>query len=115
MAVVEVLSRAGTIASGLVAVGTLLGILADWVTNGWVRQMVQHWLGISELRQDHHDTQTFLVDLGEAHNDLSETVCKQHDIPEDEKPDEVDAEYYQRRMDNGNVEPGDFRKRIGDD
>lgn len=109
MSVLSTLALVATILSGLVSLGLIAAAGLDAVTRGWVRDKARSWLGIEGLRTDHHDTQTFLLDLGEAHNRLSEKVCEEHDIEPDEAPPTVSTDYYTRRLEGEEgVGRGDF-------
>lgn len=102
MSIMSTLSAIAVFIQVAVATAALLGIVVDAVTRGWVRRLVRGWLGIRQLREDHHDTQTFLLDLGDAYNDLAEYVGP-------ESVDQVDVDYYKRRLDETDgVQRGDF-------
>lgn len=108
MSVLSTVAQAATIASGLVSAIVLAAAFIDAVTSGWVRRRARRWLGIEGLREDHHDTQVFLLDLGSAHNRLSERVCEEHNVRED-RPPRVDTGYYARRLEEEDgVDRGDF-------
>lgn len=114
MPLVDWVVLAGTVASGLVSVGVIVGSIVDWVTNGWVRGLVQRWMGITQLRQDHRSTQAFIIDVGDGVNELAEVVCNEHDIPEDDRPARVATNRYEWLLDDEeDLSRGDFR--TGDD
>ena len=117
MSVLDQLVAVATIVSGVLSLTIILSVVVDGVTRGWVRKQTQGWLGIRELRGDHRDTQVFLLDLGSAHNELADTVCEEHDIPEERHPDSVDTAFYERRLDGSEAtQRGDFlRDGDGDD
>lgn len=111
VALVDWLVTGGTVASGMVSFLLLVGVVADAVTKGWVRGMARSWLGIDGLREDHHKTQVFILDLGSAYNDLMKTVCQEHDIPPEERPDYIKTNNYEWLMsDEGELDQGDFRR-----
>lgn len=107
MGLVETASMAATLLGGLVSLIVLLSAIADVVTGGWVRHHVRSWLNLDRLRRDHHNTQVFLGDLGEAHNNLARVVCEHHDAGLPDKAT-VDTSDYERRLDAERVQRGDF-------
>lgn len=108
MELTNLLTNMATIISGIVALITLLGVF-DSLSRGYIKRKVRHWLGIEQLRNDHHYTQIFLMDLGDSHNELSDVVCEEHDIDDDREPSDVRTSYYQNRLnDEQVVSRGDF-------
>lgn len=115
MSVLSLLTQTATIVSGVVSAFVLVGIAVDAVTSGWVRARVQGWLGIRALRKDHHATQTFLCDIGDAYNGLADSVTGTGGIEEDDL-DQVDVGQYRRELDDdAAVERGDFLRGGNDD
>jgi len=115
MALFEALSTGATIASGAVSAIVLLAAAADAITRGWVRTRFQRWVGIKDLREQHTTVETFLADLGDSHNSLSETVCDEHDIDDEDRPDEVRVEQFERSVNDEGPDRGDFLRGGNDD
>lgn len=108
MVAIGTITQVATIISGVVSLSIIFGVVLDAVTSGWVRGLARRWLGVRALREDHVDTQTFLMDLADSYNDLSDRFSEEHDIPEAKRPAEVDTDYYERRLDDDAVQRGDF-------
>lgn len=109
------LTTVATIVSGAVSLTVLVSIIVDAFTRGWIRGHVQSYVGISDLRKDHQMTQIFLLDIGDRHNKLKQTVCEEHDIPEDERPSNIAVDRYdllQNRREDG-PKRGDFVREDG--
>lgn len=108
MGAVQTIALGATIISGFLSAVVLLGFVLDAVTKGWVRGKVRSWLGIDNIRQNNSITQVFIRDLGQSHNDLVNVVSEQLDVPEGERPSEINVERYHTFLDNGDVDNGFF-------
>lgn len=97
MALLDELALLAGIANGVFYLGLFLAFAWDLATGGF-RARLQAFLGISQLRRDHQNTQAFLVGLGRGYNDLKETVSEEHDIPPEERPERMDVIQYRRRL-----------------
>jgi hypothetical protein len=115
MSMINALTAGATIASGVVSGMVVLSALLDVVTKGWVRDRFQKWAGITEIREQNATTETFLADLGESHNELSQTVCDQHKIDDEDRPDEVRVDQFERYVNNEGPDRGDFLRGGNDD
>lgn len=102
------LAQIATVLSGIVSLVVIFGFIIDFLTSGAIRRRYRKWSGIYGLRQDHHVTQTFLKDLARSYNQLSERVCEEHDLRDDDIP-HVDTARYERLLDDDDsLQSGDF-------
>lgn len=68
---------------------------------------------VDQLLADHLLSQRLQQQQAEAFNELKETVCEEHDIPEGERPDGMDTKKIREEL-LGDDEP-DFTRGGGDD
>lgn len=109
MSAADLLVAGATVVSGALSLSVIVGAVIDVITSGWIRSHWRKWNGYDGLHRDHQITQAFINDLGRGFNELSETVCNEHDISERDRPDRIDVERYERLIDpDRDVSPGDF-------
>lgn len=123
------LSDVVALLTALALLAGLLGIL-DRFVGGRMRRRLRSYLGVAalqervdeirdqseqhdekldQLHQEHSVTMVADHDIAVAVNDLSETVCESHDVPEDERPPELDTERMaERAQQAGAAWPGEF-------
>lgn len=84
----------------------VIGQRLDRLLNGRIRARLQGLLGIDAIT-------IAMLDMAEAQNTLSETVCEEHDLDEDEV-DHVDVEAIREAVADEEAMRGDFTRGGGD-
>lgn len=115
--------------TALALLAGLLGVL-DRFVGGRLRRRLQRYLGVADLQErvdeirersrkhdeklnhlheEHSMTMVADHDIAKAVNGLSETVCEQHDVSEEDRPPELDVERMaDRAQQAGAAWPGEF-------
>lgn len=113
------IQNVGGFLSILVSLGIIIGALYSFLRGApkFVRKAVglegiQTVLG--QLREDHKTTQTIMIAQAESFNDLSKTVCEEHNIPPDRRPARMDVNQMRTELSKRETLPDDFT-RGGDD
>lgn len=122
-------SNAVSLLTALLLLAGLLGIL-DRFIGGRLRRRFREYLSVAglhdtvdeirersqrhdekldHLHQEHSMTMVADHDIAKAVNELSSTVCEAHDVPDGERPPELDVERMAERAQRaGTTWPGEF-------